>query len=232
MQPLVLSVTSSFPSFCIIYFLSCLPPGVAAVPFLHRLLLCKINFPPPDSPAKCFISLMFCLALFFPQLLQLSPRRFPPMAGLQHPLPPTFLHVVLPSGRAPWCRPYSIYIYIYIFFLGWFFFPFMWGKIDFVDVEVSNGAVLPLSSHPGWVLHVFKRFPFQLTSVARTGRNPSMTSVACYATQKALCKQRAKYAVFQEAQSFTDNLSCKTKTTPPEASEKNYIWKWGELSFF
>lgn len=130
----------SFPSFCIIYFLSCLPPGVAAVPFLHRLLLCKINFPPPDSPAKCFISLMFCLALFFPQLLQLSPRRFPPMARLQHPLPPTFLHVVLPSGRAPWCRPYSIYIYIYIFFLGCFFFPFMWGKIDFVDVEVSNGA--------------------------------------------------------------------------------------------
>lgn len=96
-----------FPSFCIIYFLSCLPPGVAAVPFLHRLLLCKINFPPTDSPPKCFISLMFCLALFFPQLLQLSPPRFPPMARLQHPLLPTFLHVVLPSGRAPWCRPYS-----------------------------------------------------------------------------------------------------------------------------
>lgn len=123
-----------FPSFCIIYFLSCLPPGVAAVPFLHRLLLCKINFPPTDSPPKCFISLMFCLALFFPQLLQLSPPRFPPMARLQHPLLPTFLHVVLPSGRAPWCRPYSpapspwnegsgVKHANIFYFLGCFFFP-------------------------------------------------------------------------------------------------------------
>lgn len=28
---------------------------------------------------------------------------------------------------------------IFLFF-GMFFFPFMWGKIDFVDVKVSNGA--------------------------------------------------------------------------------------------
>lgn len=91
--------------------LCCLPPGVAAVPFLNHLLLCKINFPPAASPPKCFISLMFCLTLFIsPQLLQressVSPS--PPPSPQKSPHQPLLCTTVTapPSGRAPECRPF------------------------------------------------------------------------------------------------------------------------------
>lgn len=215
--------TSFFPlPFCIIYFLSCLPPGVATVPFFHHLLPCKIKPPTPAPPrlASWIFHLPYVLShsLFFPQLLRLSFPHF------HHLLIATTSKLsrlscssegLLPQHQVPVDhKGAATTIHCSLLYRG--------KKKKKSAVEVWKSAVLALSNYPGFITWLLR---FQL--VLQEFR--SHRFISCH----AICKQRVKYTVSLKAQTFTDHLSCRTKATLLGAREKHLIgqqdlglWNW------